>query len=311
MGIAMDVSGAQPFNIQHRNAYIKFNEDGSVNLLLNAADLGQNIIGAMAQIAAETLGLNYEDIHVVTGDTDSTLYDIGQHASGGCYQIGNAVINAAAEAKKQLLERAAKKLEAAPEDLEVREGHIYVTSDSEKTISVGEVSREAMYNFEGEHLNISGQGSFSPVQNPPPFSVVFTEVEVDIETGEVKVLKILYVADPGRAINPATVEGQLEGAIAQSLGYVLTEEYVSNRETGALESDNLNTYKVPSILDMPDTEVVLYEEPVPSGPFGAKGIAQGAMIAVTPSIANAIYDAVGVFITDMPATAERILEGLK
>jgi xanthine dehydrogenase molybdenum-binding subunit len=167
MGIAMDVSGAQPFNIQHRNAYIKFNEDGSVNLLLNAADLGQNIIGAMAQIAAETLGLNYEDIHVVTGDTDSTLYDIGQHASGGCYQIGNAVINAAEEAKKQLLERAAKKLEAAPEDLEVREGQVYVISDSEKTISVGEISRGAMYNFEGEHLNISGQGSFSPVQNPP------------------------------------------------------------------------------------------------------------------------------------------------
>ncbi len=311
MGIAMDVSGAQPHNIQHRNAYIKFNEDGSVNLLVNAADLGQNIIGAMAQIASETLGLNYEDIHVVTGDTDSTLYDIGQHASGGCYQIGNAVINAAKEAKKQLLERAAKKLETAPEDLEVREGRICVTSDPEKTITVAKVSREAMYNFEGEHLNISGQGSFSPVQNPPPFSVVFTEVEVDTETGEVNVLKMLYVADPGRAINPATVEGQLEGAIAQSLGYVLTEEYVSNRETGALESDNFNTYKVPSTLDMPETEVVLYEEPVPSGPFGAKGIAQGAMIAVTPSIANAINDAVGVFITDMPATAERILEGLK
>ena len=311
MGIAMDVSGAQPHNIQHRNAYIKFNEDGSINLLVNAADLGQNIIGAVAQIAAETLGLNYEDIHVVTGDTDSTLYDIGQHASGGCYQIGNAVINAAREAKKQLLKRAAKKLEAAPEDLEVREGRICVTSDPEKTISAAEVSREAMYNFEGEHLNISGQGSFSPAKNPPPFSVVFTEVEVDIETGEVDVLKILYVADPGRAINPTTVEGQLEGAIAQSMGYVLTEEYVSNRETGALESDNLNTYKLLSTLDMPETEVVLYEEPVPSGPFGAKGISQGAMIAVTPSIANAIYDAVGVFITDMPATAERILEGLK
>ena len=311
MGIAMDVSGAQPHNIQHRNAYIKFNEDGSINLLVNAADLGQNIIGAVAQIAAETLGLNYEDIHVVTGDTDSTLYDIGQHASGGCYQIGNAVINAAKEAKKQLLERAAKKLETAPEDLEVREGCIFVTSDPEKMISAAEVSREAMYNFEGEHLNISGQGSFSPVKNPPPFSVVFTEVEVDIETGEVDVLKILYVADPGRAINPETVEGQLEGAIAQSMGYVLTEEYVSNRETGALESDNLNTYKMPSTLDMPETEVILYEEPVPSGPFGAKGISQGAMIAVTPSIANAIYDAVGVFITDMPATAERILDALK
>ena len=176
---------------------------------------------------------------------------------------------------------------------------------------MADVAREAMYNFEGEHLNISGKGSFSPIQNPPPFSVVFTEVEVDTETGEVKVLKILYVADPGRAINPATVEGQLEGAIAQSFGYVLTEDHAVNKETGALESDNFNTYKLPSALDMPETEVVLYEEPVPSGPFGAKGIAQGAMVAVTPSIANAIYDAVGAFITDMPATPEKILEALK
>ena len=134
---------------------------------------------------------------------------------------------------------------------------------------------------------------------------------VDTETGEVKVLKVLYLADPGKAINPATVEGQLEGAIAQSLGYVLTEDYVISNKTGALESDNLDTYKVVSALDMPETEVILFEKPVPSGPFGAKGIAQGAMIAVTPSIANAVYDAVGVFITDMPATPEKILAALK
>ncbi len=311
MGIAMDVSGAQPFNIQHRNVFIKFNEDGSVNLLVNAPDLGQNVIGALVQIAAETLGLRYEDIHVVCGDTDSTLYDIGQHASGGCYQIGNAVINAAEEAKRQLLERAAKKLEASPDDLEVKLGRIFSRSDPRKEVSVGAVVKEAMYNFKGEHLNISGKGSFSPKLNPPPFSVVFTEVEVDSETGEVKVLKILYLADPGKAINPSTVEGQLEGAIAQSLGYVLTEDYCINKKTGVLESDNFNTYKMPSALDMPETEVILYEKPVPSGPFGAKGIAQGAMVAVTPSIANAIYDAVGVLITDMPATPEKILEGLK
>lgn len=311
MGIGMDVSGAQPFNIQRRNAFIKFNEDGSVNLLVNAADIGQNIIGAVAQIAAETLGLGYEDIHVVAGDTDSTMYDTGQHASGGCYQIGNAVIRAAEEAKAQLLDRAAKKLGLAAGQLEVRDRRISSKSEPRKDLSVAEVVRDAMYNFEGEHLHISGKGSFSPVQNPPPLSVVFTEVEVDTETGEVKVLKILYVADPGRAINPATVEGQLQGAIAQSLGYVLTEEHAVNKETGVLESDNFNTYKVPSALDMPDTEVILYEEPVPSGPFGAKGIAQGAMIAVTPSIANAIYNAAGAFITDMPATPEKILAALK
>jgi xanthine dehydrogenase molybdenum-binding subunit len=310
MGIAMDVSGAQPFNIQHRNAFIKFNEDGSANLLVNAADLGQNIIGALVQMGAETLGLKYEDIHVVAGDTDSTLYDIGQHASGGCYQIGHAVINAAGEAKKDLLARAAGRLGVPADDLEVKARRIFAKSDPKKEISVGEVVKEAMYNFKGEHLNISGKGSFTPTLNPPPFSVVFTEVEVDTETGEVKVLKILYLADPGKAINPATVEGQLEGAIAQSLGYVLTEDYAINKRTGALESDNFNTYKLLSALDMPETEVILYEKPVPSGPFGAKGVAQGAMIAVTPSIANAIYDAVGVFITDMPATPEKILAAL-
>ena len=309
--IAMDVSGAHPFNIQHRNVFIKFNEDGSANLMVNAPDLGQNVIGALVQIAAESLGLKYGDIHVVSGDTDSTLYDIGQHASGGCYQIGNAVIKAAEEAKRQLLERAAKKLEVSPDDLKVEAGRIFAKADPKKEISVGAVAKEAMYNFKGEHLNISGKGSFSPNLNPPPFSVVFSEVEVDTETGEVKVLKILYVADPGKAINPATVEGQLEGAIAQSLGYVLTENYTIDKETGALESDNFNTYKLPMTLDMPETEIVLYEKPVPSGPFGAKGVAQGAMVAVTPSIANAIYDAVGVLITDMPATPEKILEALR
>lgn len=311
MGIMMDVSGAHPFNTQHRNAYIRINEDGSASLMVSGADVGQNIMGAMAQIAAETLGVTYEDIHIVTGDTDSTMFDTGQHASGSCYQMGHAVIIAAEEAKKQLLGRAGKKLEVASDELEVKDRRIYVKSDPQKGMSIGEIAKEAIYNFEGEHLIISGKGSFSPTQNPPPFAAVFAEVEVDTETGEVKVLKILYVNDSGRAINPATVEGQLEGGIAQSVGYCLTEDYFINKETGVLESDNFNTYKVPSALDMPETEVILYEEPVPSGPFGAKGVGQNTMIAVTPAIANAIYDAVGVFITDMPATPEKILEALK
>jgi xanthine dehydrogenase molybdenum-binding subunit len=311
MAIMMDVTGAHPFNTQHRNAYIKLNEDGSANLIVSGADLGQNLIGTMAQIAAETLGVRYEDIHVVTGDTDSTMFDTGQHASGGCYQIGHAVMIAAEEAKKQLVERAAKKLEVAADELEVKERRIYVKSDPRKGMSVGEVAKEAIYNFEGDHLNISAKGSFSPSKNPPPFAAVFAEVEVDTETGEVEVLKITYVNDSGRAINPTTVEGQLEGGIAQSVGYYLTEDYFINRETGVLESDNFNTYKIPSTLDMPETEVILYEEPVPSGPFGAKGVGQCTMIAVTPAIANAIYDAVGVHVTDMPATPERILSALK
>lgn len=311
MAIEMDVSGAHPFNIQPRNVYIKFNEDGSVNLITGGADLGQNLSGTLAQIAAEALGVAYEDIHIVTGDTDVCLFDQGQHASGGCYQTGNAVIIAAGDAKRQLLERAAKKLGVTPDELEAKDRRIYVKADPRKGISVGEIAREAIYNFQGEPFNISAKGTFNPKENPQPIAAVFAEVEVDTETGVVKLLKVLYVNDSGRAINPTTLEGQLEGGIAQSVGYVLTEDYVINKKTGVLESDNFNTYKLPSALDMPETEVVLYQDqPVPSGPFGAKGGAQGAMVAVTPAIANAIYDAIGVSI-DMPATPEKVLKALK
>jgi CO/xanthine dehydrogenase Mo-binding subunit len=161
-------------------------------------------------------------------------------------------------------------------------------------------------------VNISGKGSFSPVQNPPPIAAVFAEVEVDIETGQVSLLKILHVSDSGKVINPATVEGQLQGAIAQSVGYALTEDYIINNKTGFLESNNFNTYKLPSVLDMPVIEIVLYEDkPVPSGPYGANGVSQGAMVAVTPAIANAIYDAIGICIQDMPITPEKILAALK
>lgn len=311
MAIMMDVSGAQPSCIQHRNATIKFNEDGSASLILTAYDMGQNLPGTCAQIAAEVLGIRYEDIHVVNGDTDNTMFDTGIGASAGLYQVGYAVMNAALEAKKSLLERAARRLGVKADQLEVKDRRIYVPSNPQNGITVCEVTRQATYNFEGEHLNISGKGSFSPAQNPPPFAAVFAEVEVDVETAEVTVLKILYVCDSGRIINPDTAEGQVEGGIAQAIGFTLTESCAINKRTGVLESDNFTTYKIPSTFEIPEIEVIFYEEPVPSGPFGAKGIGHSTTIAVNPAIANAIYDAVGVFVTTTPATPEKIWEVMK
>jgi xanthine dehydrogenase molybdenum-binding subunit len=178
-------------------------------------------------------------------------------------------------------------------------------------MTIAEISKDAIYNHEGQHLNIASQGSFTPTQNPSPTGAVFADVEVDTATGEVKILKLLLVQDSGRPINPATVEGQLEGGMVLGIGYTLFEDYYLNPKTGALESDNYNTYKVPSSLDLPDMEVVVLEEPTPSGPFGAKGVGMCGVMGIAPAIANAVYDAVGVRIKDMPLTPEKILKALQ
>ena len=310
MAIMMHCSGEHPLLLEHSNAFIKLNEDGSANLVVSPCEMGQNILGALAQIAAEELGLRFEDIHVVWGDTDVTGFDVGSHASRSCYVAGNAVQRAAAEAKRQLLGRAAKMLGVLTEALEVKEGQVYVKMTPETGISVREVARDAIYNFQGEALQITGRCSYEPWQSPVP-EAAFAEVEVDTETGEVKLLKMVLAHDIGRAINPMTVEGQLEGGMGQGIGYALTEDYFINKSNGVVESDNFTTYKIPSTLDMPETEVIIVEQPVASGPFGAKSVGESPMNAIAPAIANAIYDAVGVRIKDLPITPEKVVKVLR
>lgn len=311
MACMMHVSGAHPHSTQHRNVMIKLNEDGSANMIISADDMGQNLLGTTAQIAAEVLGFRYEDIHIITGDTDFTLFDQGQHASGGLYQIGNAVIIAANEVKKQVFERASAKLGVTPDKLVMKDRKVYVKDVPEKSLTVAEITKEAIYNFKNNHNHIMGKGHFNAVQNPPPFGATYAEVEVDVETGVVDLNNLVFVVDVGRSINPTTVEGQMEGGVAQAIGITLTEDYYFNKN-GALEADNFTTYKIPSSLDMPNIDLIIYEqEPLKSGPFGAKGVGESPMISVTPAIANAVYNAVGVRIEKMPITPEKILQALK
>ena len=311
MATFFDVSGGQPFEIEDRNIYIKLNADGSANLITGAGEIGQNFLGTSAQIAAEVLGLRYEDIHIVAGDTDSSLWDPGQMANGNCYGVGNAIIKVATDVKKQILERAAKKLSVTLDELSIKDRKVYVKADPLKSVTIAEISRDAIYNHEGQHLNIASQGSFAPTQNPSPTGAVFADVEVDTATGVVKVSKLVLVQDSGTPINPTTVEGQLEGGMVLGIGYALFEDYYINPKTGVLESDNFHTYTLPSALDLPDMEVVVLEEPVPSGPFGAKGVGMCGVMAIAPAIANAVYDAVGVRLKDMPLTPEKILKALQ
>lgn len=311
MSIMTHASGAGGFLLEHSNAIIKLHEDGSAQLTVSPCEMGQGILGVLCQIAAEATGLRYEDIHVITGDTDITLFDIGSHASRSTYVIGNAVVDAGKKIKQIVLERAAKRLEVTADKLDIKDGQVHVKSTPKKSISVAEISHDAIYDYGTEGNHILATGSFQSVTHCPNFQAGFVEIEVDTETGVIKVIKYAIAHDIGRAINPQNVEGQLEGGAAQGIGYALYEDLVIDKETGNTISDSFATYKIPSHLDMPEIEVILVEEPAPSGPFGAKGVGEPGMTNVAPAIANALYDAIGVRIHSLPMTPEKVLEALK
>jgi xanthine dehydrogenase molybdenum-binding subunit len=311
MACATHSSSAYPFLIDHSSAFIKLNPDGSANLMVNPVEIGVGIVETVAQIAAEELGVRAEDVHVFHGDTDINMFDLGTFSSRSNYVLGMAVQKAAREAKWKLLKRAAERLEVSPKELEVKDRRVYVKTAPKKGVSVTEIARDALYNYEigrGEH--ISGHSSFQP-RNSPIFQANFAEVEVDTETGEVRVLRMVVAHDIGRAINPMSVEGQLEGGAVQGLGFTLAEDFAVNNNTGEIITDSFATYKILSALDCPEIEVVLVEQPVASGPFGAKSVGESGMVPVAASVANAIYNAVGVRITELPITPGKILKTLQ
>ena len=311
MSIMNHASGAGGFLLEHSNAMIKLNEDGSATLTVSPCEIGQGILGVLSQIAADAMGLRYEDIHVVTGDTDVTLFDIGTHASRSTYVIGNAVVDAGRKVKKQVLDIAAKKLKISADKLDVKEGQVYVKAEPNKNVRVAEIAHDAIYNYDLTGTHITATGSFQSGTHSPNFQAGFAEVEVDTETGVIKIIKYVVAHDIGRAINPQTVEGQLQGGTTQGIGFALSEDFVVDKSTGQTLSDSFATYKIPSTRDMPEIDVILVEEPVPSGPFGAKGVGEPGLINVAPSIANAVYDAIGIRIHSLPMSPEKILEALK
>ncbi len=310
MSIMTHASGAGGFLLEHSTAVLKLNEDGSAQLSVSPCEMGQGILGTLSQIAAEGAGLRYEDIRVVTGDTDVTLFDIGTHASRSTYAIGNAVLDAAGQVKEQVRERAARHLGVSPKELDVREGTVFVKDDPGIRLTVADISHEAIYDYGTDARHIMATGKHQCVMHCPNFQAGFAEIEVDVATGVITVTRLVIAHDIGRAINPLTVEGCLEGGAAQGLGYALTEDLVIDRTTGRVVSDSFATYKMPSTLDMPEVEVILVEEPDPTGPFGAKGVGETGITNVAPAIANALYDATGIRVHSLPIAPEKVLEAL-
>lgn len=301
------------------SAFVKVNPDGTAVVLTGATDVGQGSTTVLAQIAAEELGIAYADVTMVTADTERTPYDLGSVASRVTYIAGNAVKRAAAEAKQILLAVAAEMLDVmSADELTAGNGWVFVTQAPERRVPIAQVAKEATLTKGRPPM---GDGSYNPVttfldpetgQGKPYETYVFAtqiaEVEVDTETGEVQVLRIAAAHDCGNAINPLLIEGQIEGGISMGLGYGLFEEIVQT--DGVVKNPQFTDYILPTALDMPEIQVALIEAPVATGPFGAKGVGEPTSIPTAPAIVNAIYDAVGVRLRDLPATPSKILAAL-
>ncbi len=308
-------------------ATVALKGDGTVVLNTGAVDIGQGSDTVLSQICAEALNLPVASVAVASPDSDTSPYNWKTAGSRTTYMTGRSVLAAALEVKQKILDQAAEILECAPQDLELRPGGLVgLKGVPEKTVGFRDIAMRSTYFAGGQII-----GNHSFVYDGERFDskrammtgFAFTnlgvyvfgaqavEIEVDDATGKIEVLRAWSAHDVGRAINPTAIEGQVQGGFAQGLGYALSEEMVWDSE-GRLANPSLADYACPGALDVPQQiEPILIEEPEPSGPFGAKGVGEPAMVGVAPAIANALAEATGARLRRIPLTPERVLEALE
>ena len=324
IGMAVMLHGSGIAGLDMASATISMNDDGSFNLQIGATDLGTGSDTILAQIAAEVLGVPLEDMVVYSSDTDFTPFDKGAYASSTTYISGGAVRKAALKAAEQIKEHAArmlgwegagneeqeaggKKQEAGNlDDIVLRDRGVWFPDG--RMVTLAQVALSSLHQQAQHH--IIANASHLSYESPPPFGAQFVEVAVDVETGQVTVERVLMVVDAGRVINPLTASGQVEGGLAQAVGFAHCEEMVYD-ELGRLVNPRLGPYHVYKSNEMPKLEVIFVQTDEPSGPFGAKSIAEIPMDGIAPAIADAIHDATGVWIREVPFTPERVWRALR
>ncbi|MGH7366518.1 MAG: xanthine dehydrogenase family protein molybdopterin-binding subunit [Candidatus Rokuibacteriota bacterium] len=304
-------------------AFVKLNEDGTVTMLSSSVDMGQGATTVLAQIVAEELGVKPEHIRVVAPDTDVTPFDRSTTSSRTTFHSGNALRAAARDARQQILDVAGDLLEASPDDLELRDERVSVKGSPEHSVPLSKLWKSGMYT-RGQYP-ILGRGAYStssiydpldPVTGRSRRATAFwmyaaqaAEVVVDLETGKVTVLRLTAAHDMGKAINPQTCQQQIEGALVMGLGQALFEQLVIDQ--GRPVNPSFIDYKIPCTLDIPQLETILVEAEHNEGPFGAKGLGEPGLAPTAAAIANAIFDAIGVRMRDLPITAERVIRALR
>ncbi len=307
LGMALAIQGSGIPFVDMASCSIKINDDGSFNVLFGATDLGTGSDTVLAQIAAEVLGVPVEDILVYSSDTDFTPFDVGAYASSTTYVSGMAVKKAAEAARERIVARAARLLGGEdPETIELHDRRAWAADG--RSVSLGDIALNALHTEDQEQ--IMGTASHVSPESPPPFSAQLAEVEVDLDTGQVTVTKLVTAVDCGVPINPVTASGQVEGAMLQALGYALCEEVVLD-PAGRMVNDRFGPYWIFRSDDTPPTEVYFVQTMEPSGPYGAKAVAEIPIDDVAPAVRNAILDATGVAINSIPFTPERVWRALQ
>jgi CO/xanthine dehydrogenase Mo-binding subunit len=303
-------------------ALVHSNPDGKFTVALSAIDLGQGMKSVVRQIAAETLGVPVEDVYVDTADSDTGPHDMGSFASRGTHRMGNAVIRAATEARGVMLDAAAEELEVDPGDLVTDgRGNIHVRGAPGRSITVMAAAQAAQFR---QGRTIAGRGIFLiPLSDVDPdtgemtpvttfaHAAVLVTLEVCDETGEVTITDVQSAYEVGRALNPRLVEQQLRGGAWMGLSHAAwetTEPYYPARDHGPVD---FNTYLMPGPGDLAPHHISVLERPAEDGPYGGKGPGEMCANPLLPAVVNAIYDAVGVRIDDLPASPEKVLRGLR
>jgi CO/xanthine dehydrogenase Mo-binding subunit len=294
--------------LQPTGATVRLNPDGSVSVLTGQVDIaGTNI--ALAQIAASAYGIDVDKIRITTGDTDTAPVTGLSAGSKTIYTVGAAVLEAAQDARRQTLEIAAAEMEASIHDLEIEDGRVVVRGVPDRSITLAQIGKKGNL-YMSKVQPVLGVSRPAFTKQAPAFAAQLARIEVDTETGELTLRDFVIVQDVGRAINPIGVEGQMQGGSVQSLGMALTEGLQFDSTSGRLTNPSLLDYRKLTAADLPNIETIIVEVPSPAGPFGARGVGEPPIVPAPAAIANAIQDATGMRITELPLSPERIAMGM-
>ena len=297
-----------PISLESSSSRMVLNQDGSVTLQLGETEIGQGADTAFSQMAAEILGISTDEVHIVSNqDTDITPFGTGAYASRQTYVGGFSIAKTAGLLKQKILDYAYILTNMPPSITDIKNSMIIRTTDNRELISLRDLATEALYSL-SDSRHITAESTAQIKSNAYSFGCCFAEVEVDIDMCKAKLTKIINVHDCGKLINPALAKAQVEGGMSMGIGYALSEVQLVDKKTGKVLNDNLLDYKLSTCMDHPHLETAFVENPEPTSPFGTKSLGEPPVCPVAPAIRNAIMNATGVGVNELPLRPEKLYE---